>query len=82
MDNRVPLAERMRPQTLDEVVGQDEIIGDGKILTEIVRKQEPEDKHFVTVTYQDLVDFILEPYLNRDGLDARRVVRQSVAKWR
>lgn len=39
--NRVPLAERMRPQTLDDVVGQDAIIGDGKILTEIVRKAEP-----------------------------------------
>lgn len=39
--NRVPLAERMRPQTLDDVVGQDEIIGDGKILTEIVKKAEP-----------------------------------------
>lgn len=39
--NRVPLAERMRPQTLDEVVGQDEIIGDGKILTEIVKKGDP-----------------------------------------
>ncbi len=39
--NRVPLAERMRPQTLAEVIGQDEIIGDGKILTEIVKKGEP-----------------------------------------
>lgn len=39
--NRVPLAERMRPQTLDDVVGQDAIIGDGKILTEIVKKAEP-----------------------------------------
>lgn len=39
--NRVPLAERMRPQKLDEVVGQDEIIGEGKILTEIVKKGEP-----------------------------------------
>lgn len=39
--NRIPLAERMRPQTLDEVVGQDAIIGDGKILTEIVKKGEP-----------------------------------------
>lgn len=39
--NRVPLAERMRPQSLDEVIGQDEIIGDGKILTEIVKKAEP-----------------------------------------
>lgn len=39
--NRVPLAERMRPTKLSEVVGQDEIIGDGKILTEIVKKGEP-----------------------------------------
>lgn len=41
MQNRRPLAERMRPQSLDEVVGQDEIIGEGKILTEIVRRGEP-----------------------------------------
>ncbi|MBQ2660944.1 replication-associated recombination protein A [Candidatus Saccharibacteria bacterium] len=39
--NRVPLAERMRPKKLSEVLGQDEIIGEGKILTEIVRKGEP-----------------------------------------
>lgn len=39
--NRVPLAERMRPSKLSEVVGQDEIIGEGKILTEIVRQKEP-----------------------------------------
>jgi len=31
----------MRPQKLEDVVGQDEIIGDGKILTEILRKGEP-----------------------------------------
>lgn len=41
LPNRIPLAERMRPQTLDEVVGQDGVIGDGKILTEIVRRKEP-----------------------------------------
>lgn len=39
--NRVPLAERMRPQSLDDVIGQSAIIGDGKILTEIVKKGEP-----------------------------------------
>ena len=39
--NRVPLAERMRPDSLDKVVGQEEIIGDGKILTEIVKRKEP-----------------------------------------
>ena len=38
MENRQPLAERMRPKTLAEVVGQEGIIGDGKILTEIVKK--------------------------------------------
>lgn len=31
----------MRPKSLEEVLGQDEIIGEGKILTEIVRKGEP-----------------------------------------
>ncbi|MBP5648001.1 replication-associated recombination protein A [Candidatus Saccharibacteria bacterium] len=39
--NRIPLAERMRPVKLSEVVGQDEIIGEGKILTEIAKKGEP-----------------------------------------
>ncbi|MBR2641019.1 replication-associated recombination protein A [Candidatus Saccharibacteria bacterium] len=39
--NRVPLAERMRPTKLSEVVGQEEIIGKGKILTEIIKKGEP-----------------------------------------
>ena len=37
----MPLAERMRPRTLDEVVGQDKVIGPGKILTEIVKNGEP-----------------------------------------
>ena len=37
----MPLAERMRPTKLSEVLGQDEIVGPGKILTEIVRKGEP-----------------------------------------
>ncbi len=31
----------MRPEKLSDVVGQDEIIGDGKILTEILKKGEP-----------------------------------------
>ena len=38
---RVPLAEKMRPQTLDEVVGQTHLLGDGEILQQIVRKKEP-----------------------------------------
>lgn len=33
---RVPLAERMRPGTLDEFVGQKHLLGPGRILTEMV----------------------------------------------
>ncbi len=39
--NRVRLAERMRPTKLSEVLGQEDIIGEGKILTEIVKNGEP-----------------------------------------
>ena len=31
-DPRAPLADRMRPRTLDEVVGQEELLGPGKVL--------------------------------------------------
>jgi putative ATPase len=37
----VPLAERMRPQTLDEVVGQSHIIGDRAIISEIINQKKP-----------------------------------------
>ncbi|NWG12196.1 MAG: replication-associated recombination protein A [Acidobacteria bacterium] len=32
-----PLAERMRPRTLDEMVGQTHLIGPGKVLSEMIR---------------------------------------------
>jgi putative ATPase len=38
---RIPLAERMRPTTLDEVIGQTHLLGDGEILRQIVRSKEP-----------------------------------------
>jgi putative ATPase len=39
--NRVPLAERMRPQTLEEVIGQTHLLGDQEILKQIVKNREP-----------------------------------------
>ena len=39
--HRVPLAEEMRPTTLDEVIGQSQLLADGEILRQIVRKKEP-----------------------------------------
>jgi len=38
---RVPLAERMRPSTLDEVIGQTHLLGDHEILKQIVKNREP-----------------------------------------
>ena len=38
---RIPLAQRMRPSTLDEVIGQTHLLGDGEILRQIVRNKEP-----------------------------------------
>ena len=32
-----PLAERMRPKTLDEFVGQRHILGEGKLLNRLIR---------------------------------------------
>ena len=36
-----PLADRMRPQTLDEFVGQEHLVGKGKILREIIENDRP-----------------------------------------
>lgn len=38
---RIPLAERMRPTTLDEVIGQTHLLDNGEILRQIVRNKKP-----------------------------------------
>jgi putative ATPase len=38
---QTPLAERMRPTSLDEMVGQTHLLGKGAILRQIIRKKEP-----------------------------------------
>lgn len=38
---RVPLAEQMRPKTLDDVIGQSHLLADGEILRQIVKNKEP-----------------------------------------
>ncbi len=36
-----PLAERMRPQTLDDVVGQEHLVASGRIIRELIAKKQP-----------------------------------------
>ena len=38
---RAPLAERMRPQTLNEVIGQSHLLGKNELLQQIVKNREP-----------------------------------------
>ncbi len=38
---RIPLAEQMRPTSLDEVIGQSHLLGDKEILRRIVKQKEP-----------------------------------------
>jgi putative ATPase len=35
-----PLADRMRPRTLDDFVGQEHILGEGKILKLLIEKKD------------------------------------------
>jgi putative ATPase len=37
----IPLADKMRPQTLADVVGQDQLLGSGEILRQIIKNKRP-----------------------------------------
>lgn len=39
--NHQPLAERLRPKTLESVIGQEHLIADGKIIREIITNKQP-----------------------------------------
>jgi putative ATPase len=40
MDSR-PLAERLRPESLSDIVGQEHLVGSGKIISEIIEHKQP-----------------------------------------
>lgn len=91
--NRVPLAERMRPQSLDEVIGQDEIIGEGKILTEIVKKAEPVNLIFWgppgtgkttlarILAHEFQADFVELSAVTAHKKDVEEVVERAKTNW-
>lgn len=91
--SRVPLAERMRPQKLDEVIGQDTIIGQGKILTEIVKKAEPVNLIFWgppgtgkttlarILAKEFQADFVELSAVTAKKADIERVVERAKTNW-
>lgn len=40
-ETRIPLAERMRPKTLADVIGQSHLLGESEIIQQIVKNREP-----------------------------------------
>ena len=88
--NRVPLAERMRPTTLSEVMGQEAIIGDGKILTEIVKKGEPVNLIFWgppgttlarILAHEFKADFVEISAVTAGKKDVEAVVERAKVNW-
>ena len=91
--NRVPLAERMRPESLKDVIGQDEIIGPGKILTEIVKKGEPVNLIFwgppgtgkttmaKIIAREFKADFIEISAVTSGKKDIEQVVERAKVNW-
>ena len=40
-DNYIPLAERMRPETLKEFIGQEHLVGEGRVLEQMIKNKTP-----------------------------------------
>ena len=91
--NRIPLAERMRPTKLKEVVGQDDIIGNGKILTEILKKGEPVNLIFWgppgtgkttlarILAHEFNADFVELSAVTAKKSDIEEVVKRAKTNW-
>ena len=91
--NRVPLAERMRPTKLSDVLGQEEIIGKGKILTEIVKKGEPVNLIFWgppgtgkttlarILAHEFKADFVEISAVTAGKKDIEEVVKRAKTNW-
>ncbi len=83
----------MRPTKLSEVVGQDEIIGKGKILTEIVKKGEPVNLIFWgppgtgkttlarILAHEFKADFVEISAVTAGKKDVAEVVEQAKLNW-
>ena len=92
-NSRIPLAERMRPKKLTDVIGQEDIIGDGKILTEIARKQEPVNIIFWgppgtgkttmarIIAHEFNADFIEISAVTSGKKDVEKVVERAKQNW-
>ena len=85
----MPLAEKMRPKTLDEVVGQAHVLGEGKLLQQLVKSGRPFSLIFWgppgsgkttlarIIANEMVADFIEMSAVTSGKADVARVVKQA-----
>ena len=49
--SKAPLADRMRPRTLDEFIGQKHVVGPGRLLAPRHRGGQPDLQHFLRAAW-------------------------------
>lgn len=90
---RVPLAERMRPRTLDDVVGQEKLVGPNGILRKIVERAEPvslilwgppgtgKTTLARIIANETKADFIEISAVSAKKADVEKVIEQARQNW-
>ncbi len=90
---KVPLAEKMRPKSLNEVVGQQHLIGENGILRKIVTKKEPVSLIFWgpagtgkttlsrIIAKEAEADFIEISAVTSDKKDIEEVIKRAHQNW-
>jgi len=73
LQHEAPLADRMRPRILDEIVGQDHIIGEGSLLRRAIQA----DRLFASIILYGLLARVKRRWRGSYQTSQKRILRAS-----